>query len=265
MIPGEPNALCFAAAPYANSTPLWYYLPKVSAGARLLHAPPSQTRIWLNDGTADMALVPVADFLANPGLAMVDGVGVCAREQVQSVLIKCLRPLHQVRGVRKDAASITSNALAEILLRRHFRLDLRMLPPAARRDVDAEVMIGDRAMLAPPAECGDIDMAGAWRAMTGLPFVFAVWAHRIGHPQAQELRRVAQAAMNEGVTNLDYLAAVDAKRLGLTLERCLDYFHTAIHYEVGPAELEAMRLFGTLMREMGAAPAVADAMARGAQ
>jgi len=94
------------------------------------------------------------------------------------VLLKCDVPVAQVRSVMKDPASATSNALAELLLRRHFRRDVVMEPFREGAVVDAAVVIGDRALVSAPAPGGDIDLATAWKELTGLPFVFAVWAYR---------------------------------------------------------------------------------------
>ena len=43
---------------------------------------------------------------------------------------------------------------------------------------------GDQTRMAP---AGDIDLAEAWKAMTGLPFVFAVWATRKDHPDIKDI------------------------------------------------------------------------------
>ena len=81
-------------------------------------------------------------------LARIEGPGICADGDVQSVLLKCNRPIEQVRTVRPDAASRTSNALARIVMAKHFHCPVKMCSPDDQGD--AQVVIGDRAMRQPP-------------------------------------------------------------------------------------------------------------------
>ncbi len=238
----------FAAVPYANAVPLAHFLSEVHAGVRVTYAPPSQLAGKLVRGKADAALVPVADYVSVPGLKMIDGLGICADGDVQSVLLKCRRPIREVRLVGLDPASRTSNALARILLEDHFGLSIRMKHCSPGEPADAAVMIGDRALCAPPAACGDYDLGGLWKAMTGLPFVFAVWAYREDHPDPRELSRIAHAAKDAGVAALTELAGLCAARLSLPVERCYEYLTSAVHYDLGPGESEAMRLFEELLK-----------------
>jgi predicted solute-binding protein len=183
---------------------------------------------------------------------MIDGLGICADGDVWSVLLKCNRPIEQVRTVRPDPASRTSNALARILLQEHFNLSIEMEHVSAAGPVDAEVVIGDPALNAPVAPCGDYDLAELWKSMTGLPFVFAVWAHLSDHPAADELAKIAHAAKAAGCAAIDELAAIHAEKLGISTERCSEYLTSAVRYDVGPREIEAMRLFQSLLAKTGA-------------
>ncbi len=246
----SPCPLRFASAAYANQLPLAHFIPEVDSGARLLTvARPSDVLARLESGDADAVLLPVAELARRPDLAMIDGLGVCAARRVRSVLLKCRVALRDVRTVEADPASVTSNALVRVLFRNHWRQAVRFVEPGAVPAPDAAVMIGDRALCAPPAPGGDVDLAAAWHELTGLPFVFAVWVHRRGHPRAAALARIAQAAERRGVAELPLLAGLVARRLGLDEAACLDYLTTCIYFEAGGPELEAMRLFWRLAAE----------------
>lgn len=239
----------FAAAPYANAAPLAHFLPEVAPPVRVIYRPPSQLLAELSAGRADAAMIPVVDLFAHPGLERIEGPGICADGDVRSVLLKCNRPLRELRTVAPDAASRTSNALAAILLEEHFGVAPEWVGPDA--PADAEVVIGDRALGEEPAPCGDCDLAGEWKDMTGLPFVFAVWAYRRDHPDPDGLTRAARDARVRGLAALDQLAALHARRLGLDAQRCLDYLTNAIRYDVGPREIEAMTLFRRAVKGRG--------------
>jgi chorismate dehydratase len=233
----------FAAVKYANAAPLAHFLASVDGRAVVTYGRPSSLLAELESGRADAALIPVAEFLAAPGLRMIDGIGICADGRVESVLIKCRRPLAEVRLVEPDAASRTSNALAAILLAEHVHLAAEVRQPRAGERADAAVCIGDRALHDPPAPAGDYDMAAMWKEMTGLPFVFAVWAHRSDFPDPAGLAGIARAALAEGMRRIEELAAIQAEKLSLPVERLGEYFRRSVRYELGPREREAMDLF----------------------
>jgi len=244
--------MCVFAAPfYVNAAPLTSFLGRVDAGASVSHGRPAEMAELLLNGSADVALLPVADFFAIPGLRMIDGLGICADGDVWSVLLKCHRPLHRARFVGLDPASKTSNALAEILLEDHFHLSVQTRYCAPDEPVDAAVVIGDRALCAPPAANGDYDLAGVWKETTGLPFVFAVWAYRDDHPDPKGLSRIAHAARDAGGHALNDLAAAHAGRLELPPDLCREYLASVIHYDLGPRETTAMQLFKQLLDKRG--------------
>jgi len=245
----------FASIPYSNALPLVHFLSRVHAGVRVTYAPPSELADAVLHGRADAALVPVADYLDAPSLKMIDGLGICADGDVQSVLLKCRRPIEAVRLVALDPASRTSNALARILLEDKFGLSVRMKHCGPGEPADAAVMIGDRALCSPPAPCGDYDLGGLWKAMTHLPFVFAVWAYREDHPDPQALSRIAHAGKDAGAAALSELAGVCAEKLSLPVRRCYEYLTSAIHHDLGPRESQAMRLFEELLGKRDRLPA----------
>lgn len=243
------DGLVFAASEFANSVPLVRFIRDVCPGARVVNGVPASMADRIPSGEADVALVPVADALVRSGLEIIPGIGVCACERVQSVLLKCRQPIERVRTVALDPASRTSNALARIILEQRYGRAAEMRLAAAGEALDAEVMIGDRALLAPPAPCGDRDLAAEWHALTGLPFVFAVWVCRAGHPRMGELSDSLRRVKEAGVRALADLARSESVRLGLPLARCQEYFQRCIYYDVGPREAEAMRRFREMLAD----------------
>ena len=67
---------------------------------------------------------------------------------------------------------------------------------------DAALIIGDNALLLDPTRVEDtgqrtavekIDLGDAWTAMTGLPFVYAFWAGRLGSLSPDEVSAIQAA------------------------------------------------------------------------
>ena len=244
----------FAAVGFLNAAPLAAFLEKVAPGIRVIHGPPSQLMDHVLSGRADAALAPVFDYFNTPGVAMIDSLGISSCGDVRSVWLKFHKPPDQVRSVAPDPASKTSNALAQILLVKHFGLDVPMEAPPAGQTADATVVIGDRALCEPPGEFGNFDLAGIWTEMTSLPLVFAVWVHRDGHPHAAELRRITHAAKAAGLDALDQLAEEYSAKLAVPRNDCLEYISKLLSYDLGPREIEGMELFRGMLAEMDIRP-----------
>lgn len=240
------NPLTFVSVPYANAVVPTRRLTQVRPGTILRTEVPARLYGLLTSGEADAALVPVVDYLFSKDLALAGEFGIAADGPVESVLLKCRVPPERIRTVAMDPASHTSNVLAELLLREHWKLHAEFGDDPA--SADAEVAIGDRALSRPRTKA-DIDLAQAWHTMTGLPFVFAVWACRHDHPRREEIGNTLSAALEAGMKDAPALAAEQARLLGLTAARCLAYMTVSIRYPIGEREQLAMETFkGMIVR-----------------
>jgi len=90
-----------------------------------------------------------------------------------------------------------------------------------------------------------LDLGTEWKAFTGRPFVYALWAHRPGHPKAKEIASTLRAAKGRGTAAIPAIAKREAKRLGLTPRFCRTYLTEYITFDLGPAERAGLKLFGT--------------------
>jgi chorismate dehydratase len=131
----------------------------------------------------DAGLVPSIEAARIPGIRIVRGIGIASKERVRSVLLASKGPLAKVRSVALDAASRSSAAMAKILLRElvgvqpEYHVGASDLAEMLRHH-DAALLIGDPALKADLSGLEVLDLAKGWRQLTGLPFVFAVWAVR---------------------------------------------------------------------------------------
>jgi chorismate dehydratase len=239
----------FGVLPYLNAAPLVHFLPEVCSCPELIYCQPREAFSELTGRRVDAAIVPVVDYLGTPGLEIVNGLGICADGNVESVLLQCKCPLDQVRIVNLDPASKTSNLLAELLLKRHFCVRQEFHFRIGAPEADARVVIGDRALRAKPF-LESYDLAAEWKSMTGLPFVFAVWVYWTDHPDSLRLSEILHAAKNVGCKEVAKLAKLYAKKVGLTEVRCYHYLTSCIHYDLGPAEKSSIKLFRELSRNL---------------
>jgi chorismate dehydratase len=241
----------FAGAPYSNSAPLVDKLTEVDPRVRVINDHPASLVRDLNEGRADVALIPVAHLFSHPELIMLEGLGVAADGPVKSVLLKCNKPMGQIKTIGRDPASATSNALAELLMKKYFKQDIEMHDFQTLERPDAAVVIGDRALCADPAPEGDIDLAEAWQKWTKLPFVFAVWAVRKDYPHIDTVTDIAHRAYQAGFLAMEKIAERFADQLGGTHRFWLDYLDNSIHYKLDKRDIEGMGRFRKFLSSKG--------------
>lgn len=233
------------SVPYLNAKPL------IEGLGDVVLEPPSKLAETLRAGKIDVGLVPVGAIL-DGGWSWVPGIAVASPGRTDSVRLHHAVDLPDVRAVALDRNSRTSNLLAQVILERRYGLRPRYLVRDPRRGLsfkgfDAAVTIGDTSFRA--RRLPFLDLGTEWKAWTGKPFVYAVWAYREGHPRAAEMARVLRQAKVRGLARLDAIARREAARLGLSPRFCRAYLTDSITYDLGPEEREGLRLFARYARE----------------
>lgn len=249
-----------ATVPFVNAAPLLWGFRRGSLRDQctVIAEPPAGIPDLLIQGKVDAGLVPIvaAPALAAAGFELLPSPGVASRERARSVFLASRRPLEEARSVALDRSSRTSQALARIVLAaRGIGVRFAEAVPSLEgmlRDHDAALLIGDAALAADTRGLVVLDLAEAWRAMTGLPFVFAAWAVRPG--RAAETAPLFDASLAEGLAHRDTIAAESAAGLGLGAAEVASYLRDNIHYRFGEEEARAAALFLARARELGLVP-----------
>ncbi len=199
-------------------------------------------------------MLSVTEVLFCDGYDVLDGIAVASLGEVKSVFLAHRQPLEQVSQVFCDPASLTSVSLLRVLLaERGLRPDFTPLPNYHDAVFhDAVLLIGDPAIdfLRGPHEHQIWDLGAAWSELTGLPFVYAVWALRRGI-DTTNLRRVLREAKAFGLETLDQIIR---SRADYDYEFRKDYLGWHIHYHLGADEKRGLAKFIELLRKHGSEP-----------
>jgi chorismate dehydratase len=261
-----PPIIRVGAVSYLNAMPLSYRLEEWASGVALSMDLPSRLASRLASGDLDLALIPSIEYLrgAGSGYEILPGFAIAARGPVRSVKLFSRVPPGRIDRLALDEGSRTSQVLARVWLDARYGVRPSTIEPlpmgvsALESTADAVLVIGDRAMKVPDAPFHTVvDLAEAWHALTGLPFVFALWVVRPG-VDLGDLPEVLARCRAEGLAHADELAAVHGPRLGLDPAVCLDYLTRVISYDLGEPEVAGLRRFARMAAGLGLAPEGAD-------
>ena len=241
---------------YLNSWPLaWGFLAGELEDLEPAYLPPAGVADGLARGELDVGLVPSIEVQRIDGLGVVPGLCVAATHEVRSVLLVAERRFEEVRSVALDENSRTSAALVHIILGELYGVRAESSPRAPElaemlRSADAALVIGDPALHVDRERYRILDLAAAWRRLTGRPFVFAVWAVRRGVP-TDGLRTTLAASLDRGVREMDGIVDRAVDRLGLTPEVVERYLLRHLRFAMGSDELAGLEEFYRRAHEHG--------------
>lgn len=244
-----------ASVAFFNSKPLIEGLADDPA-IELSLAVPSKLLGELASNRADVALLPVIDYPSLDGLRIVPAGGICCDGPTLTVRLFARVPATQIRTVACDPDSHTSVALAKVLFARLYKtapayVDLRDATDA--RD-EARLLIGDKVICEePPGFDVQVDLGEAWKQLTGLPFVFAVWCARRG-VELGDLPRALERAKRAGLADVDSLVRDYAVPRGWPAQVARRYLTEYLTYDIGPRQLAAIGLFHRYADELGLLP-----------
>ncbi len=248
------------AVSFLNARPLVEGLD-ADTGFDLTYDVPAALPALLDAGCVDAALVPVID-LARRGSAWESVSDACIGSDGETLTVRVYsrRPPEQISTLHVDGDSHTSVVLAQVLWNELYGTGLRIeaLSPARQAQAEAILLIGDKVVTQhPPGFEFEIDLGGAWRSLTGLPFVFALWCK----PRALDpgdLPELLARARDRGVGRAPAIAADCAAAIGWPVETARKYLTEHLSYTLTPRHRQGLARFFELAAKWRLAPAVRE-------
>lgn len=237
-----------AAVRYLNTVPLVWGMMRGSQRdfVDLSFCLPSECADRIRAGAADIGLVPVIE-IARQKLLTVPETGIACDGAVRSILLFTKVPWGEIRRLAVDNGSRTSVMLARILLRERYGVEPEMVVMNPRlapmlEAADAALLIGDPALQLQPSQIPfeHLDLGAAWKELTGLPMVFAVWAGRALPPGATELFR---GSWEYGAERLPEIIDHQADRRGIPRGLVRDYLTHHIRFSIGARETAGLEAY----------------------
>ncbi len=257
------TALRLGAVSYLNTKPLIYGLDAIPEQFDVRFDVPAVCAMLLHEGRVDLGLIPAIEYLRGAeDYWIVPDVAIASDGDVASVAVFSKVPIAQVRSLALDVSSRTSAALTRILCAKRWGIAPAFTPSAPDLDTmlataDAALVIGDPALEIDAAARGLVkyDLGGEWRALTGLPFVYAMWTGRQGAVSPAQCAALL-AARRQGEANLPRLAQVAGDGDAAREARSLVYLRDNLKYGLGDREAAGLRRFFELGVEVGVAIAL---------
>lgn len=241
--------------PYVNAKPIvdrFHFGPPTDI--EVIYDVPSRLPALLDSGSAEAVLASSFDALATPDRTFAEGVSISTFGPVQSVrLFSKVHPVH-IRTLALDQSSLTSNHLAQIVLRERYDASaecVQMEPElnSMLNSCDACVLIGDKGMSADATGLKVLDLGEEWFALTGLPFVWALW---IGNKHLSgELVYELNESKRWGIEHLDSIIPRAAETSGIPTERVDHYLRKIMDFDLSSRHIEGLRRFHSLLLTHG--------------
>lgn len=247
---------------YLNAKPLIEGLEGLADPVVRLDVP-SALLSDLERGEVDIALCPVIDYFRSGEPLVIVPVGCIASDgPTKTVRLFSRVPIGSITHVHADADSHTSVSLLRVLLDEVHGVQPKIIPFDALHDVpegrhaashESMLLIGDKVVTNAPAEADypyQLDLGEAWKELTGLPFVFAVWMAS----QGQDLGGLPGALSKQrehNATQTDAIADTHAVSHGWDVNYARAYLGCVLSYEVGPEQLRAIEQFASKAARLG--------------
>ena len=167
---------------YLNTKPLIYGFEKgmMKEEVELVMDYPANIASMLLNDEIDIGLVPVAVLPALKQYHLISDYCIACDGEVASVCLFSEVPINEIETILLDYQSKTSVALLKILLKDHWNINPKLADTSSGYELSIEnttggLVIGDRALAQRNQSKYCYDLGLAWKELTGLPFVFAVW------------------------------------------------------------------------------------------
>lgn len=235
-----------SAVSYTNTKPFIYgiehseLLDKIDLSLDI----PSDCAAKLIDNRVDVGLIPVAAIPNVPNANIISDYCIGSVGAVNSVFIFSSVPYQEIKTVRLDSHSRTSNNLAKVLLKFHWKQEVSFTT-ATDVETDAIVLIGDRTFGKKPDYAYAYDMGEEWMNFTGLPFVYAAWVANKPIPEAfiAEFNMALSYGLSKRKELIDSLPVNE----DIDLE---DYLLHKLDFELSPEKRKALTLFLSYIEQL---------------
>lgn len=259
-----------ACVRFLNTAPLIEGLSKLE-GLELVPTVPSRIAAMVAGGEADIGLCSIVDAAASEvPLTLIPAGMIGCDGATLTVRLFSRVPWERVTTLHADTDSHTSVVLARLVLSRRFGVAPEIVAfDAARKGGEGVwpqtvLLIGDKVVTNHPPDveyAHQLDLGEQWKAITGLPFVYAMWMCRsadlttgVGRARIGHAAALLDRQRRHNATRLGAIVHKHAPAAGWPLDLAGVYLGELLRFGVGERERAAVVRFFSDARELGLAP-----------
>jgi chorismate dehydratase len=233
------NKIKISAVSYTNTKPFIYGIEQSALinEIDLSLDIPSDCASKLIKNQVDIGLIPVAAIPLVPNAQIIGKYCIGSVGAVNSVFIFSKVPVTEIQTIKLDPQSRTSNNLAKVLFKFHFKKTVLFTTDDAV-ETDAQILIGDRTFGKKADFAYAYDLGEEWMNFTGLPFVYAAWV--ANKPIAEAFIQQFDAALQLGLSHRKELLKLLPVYPNFDLE---DYLLNKLDFEFTDDKRKALKLF----------------------
>ena len=247
---------------FMNTTPLIHGL-ELNEGIELVPRVPSELVTLVEQGEVDFALSSSIDYQKSTCDVSILPVNALSSNGETLTVKVCSRiPLQDITEVHCDTDSHTSIVLLQIILHRQYGCSIEVVPKDLRAVTsvqdelpDAVLIIGDKVVtndvsVSHPYEA---DLGAAWKELTGLPFVFAVWLGQADVPsyKAKQAATMIDRQLRCNNQRVEQVVARNADSRGWDCNLALKYVTNHMDYSWTDEHEQSLELFYQYANKLG--------------
>ena len=238
---------------YLNTKPLLYGLqrPPVNEKIELVAAYPAKLADMLINNEIDVGLIPVAAIPELSSWFIVGDHCIGTEGEIASVCLFSEVPMNEIKKVYLDYQSRSSVALLQWLMKEYWGIDPEIIHARdeSYRDeikgTTAGLVIGDRALEQRRISTFIHDLGSEWRAITGLPFVFAAWVSTRQLPD--DFIQLFDEANAMGLQHIDEIV----EQTPFEIYDLKKYYTLHLSYHLDEKKRQGMKLFLQAISQKG--------------
>lgn len=243
-----------SAITYLNTKPFLFGLQHSSIldSVELSLDVPSVCADKLKAGTVDIGIIPVTEISSIPGANIITDYCISCSGKVRTVVLVSMVPIEEIDAIVLDYQSRTSVQLVRILARDYWGITPHWQNGGENyiqediKGTTAGVVIGDRVFEAETKFQYVYDLGEAWKAHTGLDFVFACWV--ANRPIERALVLKFEEALEYGIVHIpDVITEYLQQYPDYPFE---EYFQENIFYHLDDSKRRGMELFLSLIKSI---------------
>jgi chorismate dehydratase len=205
--------------------------------------PASCANLYLNE-EVDIALVPIGALRHIGTYSIITDYCIGSDGAVDTVALLSHQPIHDITQISLDLHSRTSVLLIKILCKKYWNISPEFSSYTSGTHTESLLLIGDKVKEKESLFHYKYDLGLAWKNMTKLPMVYAVWIAR--DPKKKDFINTLNKAFQGAINNLDHIPLNGYRNH----QYWKHYMTHTIKYELDEASKKGMDYFIQLCTEL---------------